>query len=310
MADKQHILLDALDKHVRAFDDVRRYRRHTGLQRFLFNITRFGLRYIRYQWALRRLPTFSCNIQCWLFFGKNMSLPVRDVGSHIFSLYGILPDKSEQKITRWFIRHLTPRDIFYDIGAHLGYYSALAETLAMRGEVHAFEPNRTLCLHLAHNFRDFTREHISCDAVADKVGESDFYDATDDEDSSTSSRFLLPGRTVAPVRVSTVTIDEYVKKGHTPPTVIKLDIEGGEYDAIVGATNTLMHSAPRIVMEVWGGAKGREYADPAVKKLQELGYQAFTLRADGSAEVEPCTDPVGSISDTPGARDNFLFVKA
>ena len=89
---------------------------------------------------------------------------------------------------------------------------------------------------------------------------------------------------------------------------IGVDIEGGEYDAICGAPNLIKKYRPRIIMEVWGGEIGRKYSDKAVKKLQELGYKAFSLESEGSVSKEPIDDPVGSISDSShGARDNFLF---
>jgi len=61
-------------------------------------------------------------------------------------------------------------------------------------------------------------------------------------------------------------------------------------------------------MEVWGGELGGKYSDKAVKKLQELGYKAFSLEGDGAISEVSIDDPVGSISDSShGARDNFLF---
>ena len=132
---------------------------------------------------------------------------------------------------------------------------------------------------------------------------------TDTEDSSASSRFNLSGLHIIPSRIAATTLDDYVRVGNKAPTVIKFDIEGGEYDAILGASSLIKDHKPRIIMEVWAGKMGRKYSDKAVKKLQEFGYKVFPLKSDGSVSGEFIVDPVGSISDfSDGARDNFLFL--
>ncbi|MEX0651988.1 MAG: FkbM family methyltransferase [Candidatus Paceibacterota bacterium] len=238
-----------------------------------------------------------------------MLLPARDIGGSVLSMYGISPHKSERRLTLWLIKNLKESDIFYDVGAHLGYYTALSEELVMDGEVHAFEANKYLCTYLEKNFLKSSCVHVSRSAVADHIGEVDFYDASDTDDSSTSSRFHLSQSSITPSKVTAITLDEYVRLGNIPPTVLKLDIEGGESDAILGALEVIKIYKPRIAMDVWGGDMGRKYSSPAVKKLQDYGYQAFALDGNGDISKESIADPVMSISDTSeGARGNFVFL--
>jgi len=225
-------------------------------------------------------------------------------------MYGILPHKSERRLTKWMIKNLKDNDVFYDIGAHMGYYTALAEKLITRGRVHAFEANEKLCSYLNQNFHDAEKVHVVCTAIANIQGKVDFYDATQVTDSSASSRFTLSGRDIAPIQVRATTIDEYVSEGHASPTVLKLDIEGGEYDAILGATNTLQKNNPRIIMEVRGDENGKTYSDTAVRKLQELGYNAHMIQKDGSIEKDVLDDPVETVSCRgTDARDNIVFLR-
>ena len=279
------------------------------LKRALYGFNTFGFSYILYNLARFRVPGLFGHISCKLFFGRKMVLPISDIGANVFSMYGILPHKSERKLALWIMKNLEDSEIFYDVGAHLGYYTALSEKLLTKGEVHAFEANDKLCRYLDRNFSTSKGVYISCTAIADSVGEVDFYDATKTEDSSVSSRFNLSGLHVIPSRIAATTLDEYVKVGNKLPTVIKFDIEGGEYDAILGAIGLIKEHKPRIIMEVWSGEIGRKYSDKAIKKLQEFGYKAFPLKSDGSVSEESTDDPVGSISDSSkGARDNFLFI--
>ncbi|MEK7505353.1 MAG: FkbM family methyltransferase [Patescibacteria group bacterium] len=280
------------------------------LERAIFNYRLFGLSYVRAQ--ISRLPHLRAivGVREVFLFGKKMRLPVKDAGTSVLAVYGISPHKSERKLAIWLIKNLSETDIFYDIGAHFGYYTALAERIVSQGEIHAFEASTRLCSYLKTNFTGTKNVRVVASAVAGAQGETNFYDASRSSDSSESSRFPVAGENIPPIKIQALTIDSYVKNGHKAPTVIKLDIEGGEEDAILGSLETLRNTSPRVIMEVWGGDKGKRYSDSAVKQLLRLGYEAFFIDKDGVSMLEPVTDPVGSISKRgEDARDNVLFFK-
>jgi FkbM family methyltransferase len=224
-------------------------------------------------------------------------------------MYGMIPHRSERKLTEYLIRTLGVKDVFYDIGAHLGFYTALAETLLMEGKVFAFEANDTLCAYLNKNFGNESRVTVVCSAVASVPGTVEFYDATNTSDSSMSSRFNISGSIISTRKVSTVILDTFVTSAVTPPTIMKFDIEGGEYDAICGAEKIIQTFKPTIILEVWGGKLGRTYSQNAIEKLFALGYEAFSIGSNGMLSTEAVLDPVSSIVGTEeGVRDNFVFI--
>ena len=58
------------------------------------------------------------------------------VSLHIFQ-YGYY----EEGLTRMIIELLEPRMIFFDIGAHFGYYTLMVSAIVgNKGQVHSFEP--------------------------------------------------------------------------------------------------------------------------------------------------------------------------
>ena len=297
--------------YVNRYKDSLQYAKseNSKFKRVFYNFKRFGFSYLLYNLSRLRVSKIFGNMRSGLFFGRKMIWPAKNISATVCSMYGITHHKSERKLTLWMIKNLDDFEIFYDIGAHLGYYTALVEEIVVNGEIYAFEANRNLCSYLNKNFFHSKNVYIVCGAVSDTIWDIDFYDATDADDSSTSSRFNVLGLNIIPVKVSATTIDEYVKVGNKPPTTIKLDIEGGEYETILGALSLIEKYKPRIIMEVWGGEMGRKYSDKAVKKLQELEYKAFSLESEGSVSKESIDDPVGSIMDSShGARDNFLFL--
>ncbi|MCW9054545.1 MAG: FkbM family methyltransferase [Candidatus Pacebacteria bacterium] len=309
----QHDLIERFATYVSAYKHSMQYAREerSAIKRVLYGLQTFGCSYIFYNLArFKILPPWG-SVRNRFFFGKNMVLPMRDLGTHVFSMYQIAQDKSEIRLTLWMLKNLRDTDIVYDVGVHLGYYTALAEKVATGGEVHAFEANKRLCHYLHKNFSNSGRVFITCKAVAGSSGKVEFYDATDAEDSSTSSRFNLSKSDTKPSSIPSVSLDAYTRAGHKIPTVIKLDIEGGEYDAIVGASKLLEDHRPRVVMEVWGGEMGKQYSQKAVEKLQSLGYRAFAIESDGSISQDHIVDPVAHISghSQNNPRDNFLFIK-
>jgi len=278
------------------------------IQKIFHNLRIFGIGYVIYVLSRFRVPILFGSMQARLFLGREMSLPMNDVGSSVYVLYGILPHKSERRFTLWMIHNLKDTDVFFDVGAHLGYYIALAEYSISSGEVHSFEANKKLCRYLDSNFKESPHVYHSCIALADIVGTVEFYDASHVEDSSVSSRFNLTAKSGAMSLIHATTIDAYVASGKQPPTIIKLDIEGGEYDALQGSSNVLRKHTLQILMEVWEGDMGRKYSHDAVVFLQGLGYEAFVIMDDGFVLPTPIADSMVYLSSVPGeARDNFLF---
>lgn len=310
MNNKTQKLLELFLSRVSKYEGSMKYigNEKNKMKRVFHGLKKFGFSYALYNLSRFRVPILFGSTRANLFFGRKMIWPTSDIGANVFSMYGISPHKSERKLAIWIIKKLKDSEVFYDVGAHLGYYTALSQELLTKGEAHAFEANSKLYKYLDRNFSSSKNVYTTHGAIADSIGEVDFYDATNTEDSSASSRFNLSDSHVTPSKISATTLDEYVRMGNKPPTVIKFDIEGGEYDAILGAENLIKEHKPRIVMEVWGGEMGRKYSDNAVKKLQEFGYKAFSLESDGSVSGHIVGDPVGSIlGSKEDARDNFLF---
>jgi len=151
----------------------------------------------------------------------------------------------EREHQRILEKNLRERDIFLDIGAHVGFFTILASQLVGKsGGIFAFEP-------LKRNI-DFLRKHIAlnkCDnitvieaAISNSDGEALF-----DEDESSFMGKLSNRGTYS---VKTVTIDQLVEeKVILPPSVIKIDVEGFQEKVLTGAMTTLQKYHPKIILE-------------------------------------------------------------
>lgn len=178
-------------------------------------------------------------------------------------------------------RVLRPGDGFIDGGANIGVYSMLAASLVgPSGRVIAFEPFPTNADRLAASaaLNGFDQIETRKAALAEKSGTVSFVVSRD-----VSNR--IQTRTDADadtVTVEATTLDDAITD--LPPfTVVKLDLEGSEIDALKGATRLLGEGGPAIWIIEWNvGLIGKRGHQPA-----EL---IDTLTDNGLRLVKPLGD--------------------
>ncbi len=220
-------------------------------------------------------------------------MPATDVYGLSLACFGLLTGP-DMRVEKFLAKHLSESDVFYDVGANYGFYSMLAEEGASKGEIHVFEPVAQVFSYLEKNFKHgagdlSSRKNVFLNnvAVSETMGESTFYESYSAAASGMSTLREDIARndpnTFHPVKVSTIMLDEYAKN-HRPPSVIKMDIEGAEYKALVGARGMLARSHPTIVMEIWLDPGVNEEHRRAVELLYGLGYSSFTLNDTGEPE--------------------------
>ncbi|MDP2676329.1 MAG: FkbM family methyltransferase, partial [bacterium] len=110
-----------------------------------------------------------------------------------------------------------------------------------------------------------------------------------------------------PTRVYAVTLDEYVEH-HTPPTVVKIDVEGAEENVIAGGDRFLRKHAPTISLEVWPTHSGGEISMNAVEKVRDLGYQAYRVNDAGDLILAD-GDLAQDVENRRLNFDNYVFMK-
>lgn len=177
---------------------------------------------------------------------------------------------------------LAPGGVFLDIGANVGFFSLLAaRVVGARGAVHAIEP-------VPSNVRQ-----IKVNAAANKFDNISVVEAAASSASGTTTLLLAehPGGAVvasagAPpdpagsVEVRTVTVDDLVKSGALrPPTLVKIDVEGAEVEALEGMVDTLHEHRPVVVCEVDGSDDSSlaTRRSQVVALLQQCGYEVTPL---------------------------------
>lgn len=161
--------------------------------------------------------------------------------------------------------YLKPGDVFYDIGANIGYLSLYAWKLGAK--VFAFEPNPDVRAQTRRNIdlNGANVELFSC-GLSDRAATLPLYL---DQAGNSGASSLAP-RHGKSVDIPLVTLDSL---DLPPPRLIKIDIEGAEVRAFRGARRVL-EGHPAILCEVseWSLRQLGNSADELFEILD--GYHA------------------------------------
>lgn len=200
---------------------------------------------------LRRVATFhrgrkTCRIEA----GVGAGLWFRGAGAG--DAYG--SGTNELPVQEALRRTCNPGDVFFDIGANVGFFTMIgARLVGTQGLVVAFEPIRSNAQAVRTNaeLNAFTHVRVREEAVADQVGHVEMYATEHVGGATLCSTGIAPADTVRRVRVAQVSIDALIGAGKLPaPNVVKIDVEGAELAVVDGMAGVLDRHRPIVVYEV------------------------------------------------------------
>ncbi|WP_419758755.1 FkbM family methyltransferase [Acidisoma sp.] len=194
-------------------------------------------------------------------------------------------DNYEPDVTRLFRSRLQPGMSVVDIGANIGYFTMLAATLVgAQGHVLAVEPNprNVRLLEASRRANGFDNVTVAQSAAGRETGililNTSFSNGT------TSAPPDELGQLLAAESVSCLRLDSLLD-AWTTVDLIKVDVEGAEYNALLGAEATIRRCRPFIISEFSPGMipgishiSGEDY----LSWLISLGYVLGVVEPDGS----------------------------
>lgn len=159
----------------------------------------------------------------------------------------------ESRLQELIARRVRKDCVFYDIGANAGFYTLLAATRIGSGTVVSFEPHPTNVAYLRRHIglNHLRNVRVIEAAVSDVDGSATF------QTEETRGMGRLSEKGV--LRVEKVALDTLVlAKGLAPPSHIKMDIEGEEFRALVGAAACFRQFRPEVFLATHGNAVHNE----------------------------------------------------
>jgi FkbM family methyltransferase len=190
----------------------------------------------------------------------------------------------EEGLTRMVLSNLRPGSVFFDVGAHFGYFTMLgAEVVGENGHVYSFEPSPTNFRILRMNTE--AKKNVSTNnmAVFSESTELPFreYGLEHSAYSSAYSPRTEAGSGSLPspnvLSVPAISLDRYIEQVGTKPDFIKIDAEGAELAILRGLDKSLSMYHPVVSLEVGDveGCSAPFQSREVVNFLLEKGYAAF-----------------------------------
>lgn len=160
-----------------------------------------------------------------------------------------------------------------DVGAHIGYYSLyFAKCVGPTGRVFSFEPVPENLALLRKNIQlnQISWIEVLPNAVYSCTKDISFAVPSESENSGEGS--LTHGCGGGQILVHAVSLDSFCSSSDIRPDLIKMDVEGAELEALLGAKNTIDRCRPKLLIELHhfdGNAAGH----PVPGLLISSGYQ-------------------------------------
>jgi len=165
-----------------------------------------------------------------------------------------------------FAKTITNDDVVYDIGANVGFYTLIASFLAKK--VYAFEPLPKNIAYLKEHIALNNRRNVEVlpFAVADVNSKVSFLEGSSSLDGKIGDGKMF---------VDCITLD---KLSITPPTIIKIDVEGKELELLEGGKNLLMKYKPKLFL----ATHNDELKSNCMEFLKKVGYE---IKEGGKGEL-------------------------
>ncbi|HXQ27345.1 MAG TPA: FkbM family methyltransferase [Candidatus Acidoferrales bacterium] len=149
---------------------------------------------------------------------------------------------------------LRPGDCYYDVGAHAGFFCLIASRfVGESGKIVAFEPDPENAAALKANIakNGLTQIRVVEAAVWSSSGTVTFEPPSDASNRTQGHVSSAKDAGLDRISVPAVCLDDLVfGKGHPAPGLIKMDVEGAEWEALQGARRLLTEAKPKLLCEV------------------------------------------------------------
>jgi FkbM family methyltransferase len=179
--------------------------------------------------------------------------------------------------------------IAFDIGANYGDYTSALLKQAPNSYVHAFEPSPPIHSRLRERFEGDERVDVHQFGFSNHTAEVQlFSDNFNGKMSSLAKRNLehLNVKFDLATKISVRTLNDYCTQANVIPHLIKIDVEGFEFQVIQGAAELL--SQIRLIQFEFGGTNidTKVFFRDFWEILVGAGFEIFRLTPRGLVRIE------------------------
>jgi FkbM family methyltransferase len=219
------------------------------------------------------------------FVHKFVNIPTMTLSDSVPYYNNFLEYFVDKKYGKWLHR---PYDLVIDVGANVGVFTSYMLYNNYAKKVVSIECGESVLKDLRKNFKHNTNVTVLDKALHTSIEPITFYNAPDNPVISST---LAPDKLVShgagmkgdvAVTVETVTIQQLVDTYKTID-LLKIDIEGAEYDVILNTDDSLFDNINNLVIECHFFEQDYQIKyDATLDKLRTLGYSVEEYTAGQS----------------------------
>ncbi|URJ50001.1 FkbM family methyltransferase [Paenibacillus polymyxa] len=199
----------------------------------------------------------------------------------------------ESPLTRFFAQNVKKGNSIIDVGANIGYFSVfLGHLVGSQGKVYSFEANKYMYEYLLDNL-SINYLHDRCETFNLAVYSEDTYipfyvskkymgNSSIHSHSSEYKRHYKDD--IEKIEIATIVLDEFFQL-HQKIDYLKIDIEGGEYNAFLGMKHLIENNViDTVIFELNKGMLQNDW-DPftdLILQLEKEGKRFYGLSNEGN----------------------------
>lgn len=200
----------------------------------------------------------------------------------------------EQENCGQWLNLVTRAQVVFDVGANVGLYSLLAAVMNPRVTVHAFEPTPELHATLTGNAKlNGVEGRLTANlaGIGRKNGQAFINIERGRSGDNDGMNFVTGAAGATGSRPITLySLDEYcAERGITRIDLMKMDVEGYEAEALLGAKQLLEKKAIRVLLlELlgWSAERAGHTEAEVLDLLWGAGYHLYEMRSGRLARLE------------------------
>jgi len=185
-------------------------------------------------------------------------------------------EEYEEDVLNFLTKNLKEESVFLDIGANIGFYTNLGGAFCKKGKVIAFEPISKIFNQNEKSIKNngFDNVNLIKAACGEKEKEGKIYITNNNV---AASSILNREKTNKVENIKIIKVDDLVKE---KVDIVKMDIEGYEYYALIGMKKILERDHPKMIIELniptYESIK-KGMTKKLLSFLESLGYSLFVI---------------------------------
>jgi FkbM family methyltransferase len=185
---------------------------------------------------------------------------------------------------------LTSGGTFIDIGSWIGLFTLLAaKIVGEQGSVHAIEPDpvarKILLKNIALNH--LTNVKVYPIALTDKIGTAQIVARGTFGFGNSMTTLLFEHGRGGIMPCTTTTLETFVRENNITPDLIKMDIEGSEYQVIRGSEDYIRSLHPPLLIEIHNNLLSEEQCRYIAQILDTYDSVLLLETQDLESKLEP-----------------------